>query len=87
MGCLIMKDTKQAREHGSRSGKGGSETTRHWIMAITCAGFVVIGLERVKSHLTTLSLERQRTSIRLVIFNQPMDLAIITKDREGFGQK
>ena len=32
-----MKDIKQARGHGSRSGKDGSETTRHWILAIICA--------------------------------------------------
>ena len=83
MGCLITRNTKQAKEPGLRSGKGGSETTRHWIMAIICAGFVVIGLERVKLHLTTLTLERQRTSIVLTIFNQPMELVITTKDRVG----
>ena len=78
-----MKDTKQAREHGSRSGKGGSETTRHWILAIICAGFVVIGLERVKSLSTTSNLERQKTSIILTIFNQPMEVATIERVRVG----
>lgn len=78
-----MKDTKQARGHGSRSGKDGSETTRHWILAIICVRFVVIGLERVKSLSTTSNLERQKTSIILTIFNQPMEVATIERVRVG----
>ena len=78
-----MKDTKQARGRGSRSGKGGSETTRHWIMAIICAGFVVIGLERVKSLSTTSGLERQKTSMIVTIFNQPMEVATIERVHVG----
>lgn len=78
-----MKDTKQARGRGSRSEKDGSETTRHWIMAIICVPFVVIGLEQVKSLSTTSSLERQKTSIILTIFNLPMEVATIERVRVG----
>ena len=78
-----MKNTKQAKVHGSPSGVSGCSKTHRWIMAIIFVGFVVVGLRMTKLRLTTSNRERLKTSISLVIFNQPMELVTIEKVHVG----
>ena len=67
---------------GLHSGIYGSETTHRWIMAIMLAGFVVVGLKQTKSRLTTSVRERLTTLFSLVIFNQHITLATITRAQD-----
>ena len=78
-----MKNTKQAKVHGWRLGEGGYRRTHRWIMAIMFAEYVVVGLRMTKLRSTISNRERQRTSIRLVIFNQPMELVTIERVHVG----
>lgn len=64
---------------GSGSENIGFKITRHWIMAVTLAGFVVVGLHMKKSRWTILYPGKRVTCLTLVIFNQPMAVATIIR--------
>lgn len=72
---------------GFDSGSTGYVTTPQWIMAIIFAGFAVIGLYTVRSRWTTSNHVQWRICLRLVIFNQRMDIVTIRKEAKDGNQK
>ena len=74
-----MKTTARVQT-GYGSGVTGLGITPHWIMAITCVGFVVVGLKRMKLPLTTSNPERRATYFSIIIFNRHMADVIIERE-------
>ena len=64
---------------GFDSGNTGFWTTHRSTTDATSAEFVVVGFRLRKSRWTISNQEMQRTCLQLVIFNQPIGIAILEK--------
>ncbi len=65
---------------GSALESTGYKTILHSIQGITCAGFVVVGLERKKSRLTISNLVQTVTCLTLIIFSLRMGSVTTAKE-------
>ena len=67
------------KQHGLLFDVNGCVGIPRLIMGVTLVGYVVVGLREMRYLSTTSSLERRITLLQIVIFNQYITIATITR--------